>query len=49
MTVPKDIVIGKTIEIRLGIIVSGHYTDTEYFLRYFQFDGVRELRYYELW
>ncbi len=47
MPVPKDIAIGNTIEIRLRIIPSGDFADTEYFLRYFQFDGVGELRYYD--
>jgi len=46
MPVPKDIAIGNTIEIRLRIIPSGDFDDTEYFLRYFQFDGVGELRYF---
>lgn len=44
MPVPKDIANGNTIEIRFRIISSGDFTETEYFLRYFQFDGVGELR-----
>ncbi len=47
MPVPKDIAKGGTVEIRLRIIPSGDYAETEYFLRYFQFDGAGELRFYD--
>ena len=45
MPIPKDIANGETIEIRLKIIPKGHYAETKYYLRYFQFDGNGTLRY----
>lgn len=47
MPVPKDVANGQTVEIRLTIQRSGNYSNTQYFLRYFQFDGQGTLRYYE--
>ena len=46
MPVPKDIANGQTVEIRITIQRTGNYTNTQYFLRYFQFDGQGTLRYY---
>ena len=46
MPVPKEIAIGKTAEIRLAIQPAGNYTSTQYFIRYFQFDGQGTLSYY---
>jgi hypothetical protein len=46
MPVPAAIAIGNTVEIRLTIQPSGNYTGTQYFIRYFQFDGQGTLRYY---
>lgn len=46
MPVPKDIANGQTVEIRVTIQRSGNYSNTQYFLRYFQFDGQGSLRYY---
>lgn len=46
MPVPKDVANGDTVEIRLTIQPAGHYTGTQYFIRYFQFDGQGTLRYY---
>lgn len=46
MPVPKDIAQNETVEIRCKIVSSGKYTDTKYYLRYFQFDGTGTLRYY---
>nr|WP_228419009.1 DUF3872 domain-containing protein [Chryseobacterium balustinum] len=45
MPIPKDIATGETVEIRLKIVPKGHYTETNYYLRYFQFDGSGTLRY----
>ncbi|HEU4495919.1 MAG TPA: DUF3872 domain-containing protein [Flavobacterium sp.] len=45
MPVPKDVANGQTVEIRITIQRSGNYSNTKYFLRYFQFDGQGTLRY----
>ncbi|WP_313385944.1 DUF3872 domain-containing protein [Chishuiella sp.] len=45
MPVPKEITNGQTVEIRLSIEPTGHYKETEYKLRYFQFDGEGILQY----
>lgn len=47
MPIPKDIASGETIEIRLKIIPKGNFSDTQYYLRYFQFDGKGTLQYYQ--
>ena len=47
MPVPKEIANGKTVEIRLTIQPIGNYSNTQYFIRYFQFDGQGTLRYYD--
>jgi len=47
MPVPKDIANGQTVEIRITIERSGDFSDTRYYLRYFQFDGTGTLRYYD--
>jgi len=47
MPVPKYVANGQTVEIRLTIQRTGNYSDTRYFLRYFQFDGQGTLRYYD--
>lgn len=39
MPVPKEIAKGSTIEIRISIKLDQSYTGTEYFIRWFQFDG----------
>lgn len=46
MPVPKDVAIGDAVEIRLTIEPTGNYTGTDYFIRYFQFDGQGTLSYY---
>lgn len=46
MPVPKDVADGQTVEIRITIQRTGNYTNTQYFLRYFQFDGTGTLQYY---
>ena len=46
MPVPKDVSNGQTVEIRMTIKRSGNYNNTQYFIRYFQFDGQGTLRYY---
>ena len=38
MTVHKDVSNGQTVEIRMTIKRSGNYSNTQYFIRYFQFD-----------
>lgn len=47
MPVPKDVASGQTVEIRITIQRTGNYSNTQYFLRYFQFDGQGTLRYYD--
>lgn len=47
MPIPKDIAKGETIEIRLKIIPKGNFSETQYYLRYFQFDGSGTLQYYQ--
>ncbi|WP_321335039.1 DUF3872 domain-containing protein [uncultured Bacteroides sp.] len=44
MPIQKKIVQGEVAEIRCRIIKEGDYRDTRYFIRYFQPDGVGELR-----
>lgn len=46
MPVSKEVSNGQTIEIRMTIQRSGNYSNTQYFIRYFQFDGQGTLRYY---
>ena len=46
MPVRKDVSNGQTVEIRMTIKRSGNYSNTQYFIRYFQFDGQGTLRYY---
>ena len=45
MPVPKEIANGNTVEIRLTIQPTGNYNNTQYYLRYFQFDGQGTLQY----
>lgn len=47
MPVPKDIANGQTVEIRISLHRTGNYSNTQYYLRYFQFDGQGTLRYYD--
>lgn len=47
MPVPSEIANGQTVEIRITIIRAGNYSDTQYFIRYFQFDGQGTLQYYD--
>lgn len=46
MPVPGDIDSSQTVEIRFNIKRTGNFSDARYFIRYFQFDGVGTLRYY---
>ena len=46
MPVHKDVSNGQTVEIRMKIERSGNYSNTQYFIRYFQFNGQGTLRYY---
>ena len=46
MPVPKDVANEQTVEIRITIQRTGNYSNTQYFLRYFQFDGQGTLQYY---
>ncbi|MBT2621897.1 DUF3872 domain-containing protein [Chryseobacterium sp. ISL-6] len=43
MPVPKNIAKGETVTIRCNIKVEGHYENTKYYIRYFQFDGSGKL------
>lgn len=47
MPVPKEIANGNTVEIRITIKPTGNYNNTQYYLRYFQFDGNGTLQYYD--
>lgn len=47
MPVPSGIAHGQTVEIRVKILPQGKYKENKYFLRYFQFDGIGSLRYYD--
>lgn len=47
MPVPKGVTNGQTVEIRITIQRTGNYQNTQYYLRYFQFDGQGILRYYD--
>ena len=44
MPVQKKIVQGEVAEIRCQIVKEGDYQDTKFFIRYFQPDGIGELR-----
>ena len=44
MPVQKKIVQGETAEIRCQLVKEGEYSQTQYFIRYFQPDGKGELR-----
>ena len=44
MPVQKKIVQGEVAEIRCRIVKEGDYQDTKFFIRYFQPDGIGELR-----
>lgn len=46
MPVSKEIANGNSVEIRLTIQPTGNYSNTQYFIRYFQFDGQGTLQYY---
>lgn len=46
MPVPSEIDSSQTVEIRLTIQRTGNFSDTKYYIRYFQFDGAGTLRYY---
>lgn len=47
MPVSKDVAKGQTVEMRITIQRSGNYKNTQFYLRYFQFDGEGTLRYYD--
>lgn len=46
LPVPKEVASGQTIEIRINIQQLGNYTQGGYYLRYFQFDGMGSLQYF---
>ena len=47
MPIPKEIVNDNAVEIRIEIQPTGNYSNTQYYLRYFQFDGQGTLQYYD--
>lgn len=47
MPVPKEVANGQTVEIRITIQPTGNYNNTQYYIRYFQFDGEGTLQYYD--
>ncbi|MBN8880554.1 DUF3872 domain-containing protein [Chitinophaga sp. 212800010-3] len=46
MPVPADMANGQTVEIRITIQRAGNFSDAQYYIRYFQFEGIGALRYY---
>ncbi|MCL6216902.1 DUF3872 domain-containing protein [Zunongwangia pacifica] len=46
MPVPGEVASGQTVEIRITIERNGNFNDTEYYIRYFQFDGQGTLQYF---
>ncbi|CAA9197653.1 DUF3872 domain-containing protein [Flavobacterium sp. NPDC079362] len=46
MPVPSAIAKGNAVEMRISIERSGNYSGTQYFIRYFQFEGQGTLCYY---
>lgn len=46
MPVPKEITYGETVELRISLKPAAGQGNTQYFIRYFQFDGVGALAYY---
>ena len=44
MPVPKEIAVGKTVEIRCTLTEKGSFNDNQYSIRFFQFSGSGELR-----
>lgn len=47
MPVPKELTKGQTVEIRFMIVSTGNFKNTDYKIRYFQFDGEGSLQYYD--
>lgn len=47
MPIPTEVANGQTVEIRITIVRTGNYSETQYFIRYFQFDGQGTLQYYD--
>ncbi|SHM05800.1 DUF3872 domain-containing protein [Flavobacterium saccharophilum] len=47
MPVPKEVANHSTVEIRISIERPESYSGAEYFIRYFQFDGLGTLQYYD--
>lgn len=47
MPIREEIQMGQTAEIRISIQTEQVYHENQYFIRYFQFEGIGELRYYE--
>lgn len=46
MPIPTDVANGQTVEIRVTIKPTGNFSNTAYFIRYFQYDGQGTLQYY---
>ena len=44
MPVPKSIEIGETVEIRMKLLREGYFEGTEYYIRYYQLDGMGDLK-----
>lgn len=47
MPVLKEISNGDTVEIRVKLLKTGNYLHSKYFIRYFQFEGIGTLQYYD--
>ncbi|GEM63869.1 hypothetical protein SF1_18510 [Sphingobacterium faecium NBRC 15299] len=47
MPVPKALAINHSVEIRVSIKSAGTYNGTDYFIRYFQYDGEGQLKCYD--
>lgn len=46
LPVPSDIAENETVEIRISLLTSSNFNGTSYRIRYFQYEGAGQLRYY---
>jgi hypothetical protein len=47
MPLPDEIADGQAVELRFTIQPTGNYSNTRYFIRYFQFEGQGNLQYFD--
>lgn len=46
LPIPSEIANGQTVEMRFTIKTTGNYNEAKYFIRYFQYEGLGRLSYY---